>query len=210
MSHPFDFIVLGGHGAGLNAFHTFANMIDGVECIDWKTPTDTLKDRLHGNPHNKTGLVVDRSDIKRDGRLEFIVQNLSENCLLICLERDPCARLKSVINTHIQWWAESVAGTFDLPLSSNRLFIYGDEITLLKSLVKDPTMNTVVKLFREFSAKCRDILFYDISDLFPQNAASTFQRISEILLGAVTGKFFGDPVFAVFTGKSVRGLYNAS
>lgn len=183
MSDALDFIVLGAHGSGLNAFHTFANTISGIECIDWKTSTDKLKASLHANTHNKKGLVVDRADIKRNGRLECILQNLSSDCLLICLVRDPCARFKSVVNTHIQWWAESVAGTFDLPLSSNRLFTCGDEITHLKSIIKTPTMNTQVELFQEFSTQCRDILFYDISDLFPQNAASTFQKLSEVLLG---------------------------
>lgn len=44
-------------------------------------------------------------------------------------------------------------------------------------------MNTVVQLFQDFSARCDDTLFYDISDLFPENAATTFQNLSEILLG---------------------------
>lgn len=183
MSTTFDFIVLGGHGAGLKAFHTFANMISGIDCFDWKIPVDNLKDCLTHNTENKKGIIIDREDIEKKGKLNFLLRNLSSQTLLICLMRDPCTRLKSVVNTHIHWWAESVAGTYNLPLSSNRLFLCGDELTLLKFIITNPIINPVVKLFHEFSTKCHKIHFYDISNLFPENAPGTFQQIAEILLG---------------------------
>lgn len=181
MDGKLDFIVLGAHGSGLNACHNFITQLKDVKCLYPCVSVASLTDFLNKTCQAHAGAIIDSTMPKRPGVLEAIRHSLSKDCLLIVLTRDPLARLKSVMNTHLSWWAEAVAGTYEMELGETLLYIYGSQQRLLYNLLIDSTMNAVVKLYHSLAQKCRKTLVYDISALFCGNSASTFQEISSHL-----------------------------
>lgn len=86
------------------------------------------------------------------------------------LSRDPLERLKSVVNTHILWWAEAVAGVFDLPGHATKLYDCGDVQTMTETLLGAPNMNTSWKLLPVLAPRMQKLLVFDIRELYPENA----------------------------------------
>lgn len=181
MSQKFDFIVIGGHGSGLNAFHYFINLLPGVKCIYPGNNTQAIIDLVNEESDIKKGLLIDSCAIKQNQILSFVLNNLSPHCLLIVLNRDPCKRIKSVVNTHIQWWADAVSGTYELALKETLLYSLGDAKSLLQYMLTCDYMNTVVELYDIFAKKCKKSLFFDISDLYPENILTSLQMICKII-----------------------------
>lgn len=181
MSDKLDFIALGGHGSGLNAFDAFIPQLEDVVFLYRDLTEEKISAFLGSNTSKKHGVLIDRTSDAYNALLPYIIRNLSPDFSLIVLTRDPLARIKSVCNTHIQWWAESVAGTYELPLQSTMFFNCGDSKTLLATMLAESTMNTVTKYFQLFASRCRDLLFLDISDLYASNINNTFETIAQTL-----------------------------
>lgn len=181
MSDKLDFIALGGHGSGLNAFDAFIPQLEDVVFLYRDLTEEKISAFLGTNTSKKHGVLIDRISDAYNALLPFIIRNLSPDFSLIVLTRDPLARIKSVCNTHIQWWAESVAGTYEMPLQSTKLYNSGDSQSLLAMMLADNAMNTVTKRFQLFAQKCRNLLFLDISDLYASNIHKTFDTIAQTL-----------------------------
>lgn len=180
MKNKFYFIVLAAHGSGINAFVSFLNQIENLQCLKSGSSVEDYKNFLKSNFVSYKGCVIDKTTLLKNNILEYILQNISQDCILITIMRDPLQRLKSVMNTHILWWAETVSGTYCLNLKNDILYKNGDEKSFLSYLLNFPTMNTVVELYKMISHLFVRKLFYDISDLYPENAVNALQPISEI------------------------------
>lgn len=183
MDNKFDFVVLGAHGSGLNAFNVYINMVDNVSCMFSNISKETINEFLNNNKktNQKFGIIIDTKEICKNTSLQCLLENIANECVLVVLTRDPLSRIKSVMNTHIQWWADMVAGSHEGSVSNTMLYHWGDENSLLCELITEDCVNPVPTLYPLIKSSFKNVLFFDISDLYSENISNTFHQILTLL-----------------------------
>ncbi|WP_297044842.1 hypothetical protein [uncultured Desulfovibrio sp.] len=172
-----DFIVLAAHGAGIHAFHTYANMFGNMACLDKDADAETLDAFLQANDTLK-GAIIDSAGAVADGRLAAVLDRSGSDSAFVILTRDPLERLLSVANTHILWWAESASGVSGRQLSRTNLHQYGDVKTFLANkLLGADNMNTLPRILPLLASKTNKYIFFDIHDLYPEHVEDSLAML---------------------------------
>lgn len=175
--NPLDFIVFTAHGAGIHAFHTYANMYENMACLDMDADAETLDAFLLANDTLK-GAIIDSANAVANGRLAAVLDRSDSDSVFVILTRDPLERLLSVANTHILWWAESASGVFSRPLPQTSLHQYGDIKTFLaKKLLDADTMNTLPRILPLLASKTNKYIVFDIHDLYPEHVENSLAML---------------------------------
>lgn len=185
MTHmkPLDFLVLASHGSGIHAFDTYVNMLAGVRCLGSNVNREQVDAFLAGTPSGKNGLVLDSAAAIANGLLEHVLRHAGKDCILVILGRDPLQRLKSVVNTHVLWWAESAAGVFERSAYATVLYAHGDVGSLTASMLAAENMNTVPQILPLVSPIIKRRIYFDIHDLYPENAPASLNNLYQMLYG---------------------------
>ncbi|MBD5417273.1 MAG: hypothetical protein HDR50_06365 [Desulfovibrio sp.] len=175
-----DFLVLAAHGTGIHAFHTYANMLPGISCLSHGISEKAIREFLRNPGHTAKGLILDTPALD-EGFLDAILARCSPQCTLVVLSRDPLERLKSVVNTHVLWWAEATAGVFDRPGHATKLYGCADVKTMTETLLDAPNMNTSWKLLPLVAPRMHNFLVFDIRELYPENAERSLLSLLALL-----------------------------
>lgn len=179
MGKKFDFVILGAHGSGLNAINSFLNLTANIKCMFSQITTKTIENFFQNSEVDSTlGIIVDTKEIINDPVINYLLSHLSSDVILIVLLREPIERIKSVMNTHLQWWADAVSGAHEVSLSQTMLYNWGDESSLLCELLSEDCVNPVPTMYEKFSQSFENKIFFDISALYPENIIKTLNKLS--------------------------------
>lgn len=182
MAHQITFIILGSHASGLSAALAFINKLPNTRCLDWRELNmERIKSFLSSNDDAKKGVIIDNARCQENGVLDYILDNISNDCLMIIFFRDPVTRLIGGINNIIVGWAYIAAGLMEINLNQSALNREKNIKSLALSMIMDPQNNTVVKLYSKISQCISTINLFDISSLYYQNVHSTLNVIYKYL-----------------------------
>ncbi|WP_308620499.1 hypothetical protein [uncultured Desulfovibrio sp.] len=175
MSGGFAFIVLASHGSGVHALHAYLTMLPGVECLLYPKSKEQIEIFLKSG--GIKGVILDSSAYMENGIFDCILKNLEGQTLAIVLSRDPVERLNSVVNTHILWFAQSASGVFE----KSTVFPFSGIPGLLDHVIHAKTMDSVPGYTKCIHEKADSMLFFDMSDIYPEKYAHTLSKIAKYL-----------------------------
>lgn len=178
MKEKLDYAVLAAHGSGINALNGFMNMQSDSSCLH-HADEDKFNNFLASDNDRKKGVVIDSTLFEQNGLLERILNFPPE--LLIVLTRDPLARMKSVINSHIQWYANSATGFFEREVRDVLLWQHGGIANFINFMLPSHNMNTAATLFLKIRPFFKNIIFFDASAFAPDKVLETLNLIRKNL-----------------------------
>lgn len=172
----FDFICIASHGSGINALIKYLQFFD-VDVLVYKNNLlSSIDTFLNESCGKNMGVIVDKADIS-DISMNYIIKNSKNNFKLLILSRDPVRQLLSVVNTHILWWADSVAGISTTPLTSLYLYNNSNIYNLILHILNLDHMWTLPKLLHSYY-HINNKTIIDISELAPQKINDTMRIIN--------------------------------
>lgn len=181
MNNKIDIVVISSHGSGIHAASLFLKQIEPKLSLftiaNKMASKENIARWLNTETQGKVAIFESFAHLANDALRNQILANLEDKCQFVILVRDPLDRLKSVVNTHIYWWACAASGLYAGNVYSTSLFAKMDIEGLLSSVMRAANMKTLVNTFRYLLSYHDKMNVLAISDLSHNKINQTFGRI---------------------------------
>lgn len=188
MDGKIDLVVIANHGAGQNALCYFLNQIRPAISTHIASgqyaSEQSVAAWLDRAGLGKAIFFDSRTPLADDKFRNYVFENLSDSCQFITLVRDPLQRLKSVVNTHIYWWACAASGLYHFQPGQTLLFRSRNINNLLSHLMAEPTMNVLADACQYLGAWRDRLRVLSIADLRHDRINKAFAPIYKAIYGA--------------------------